>query len=113
MPARLMANAPRAALARAVPAATRAALETMPTVDSSAIARYKGKAEPGQRRIEHRERLTGTFYAFGVISLLSSARIGISSKSSALRRVQSTPVGAAPGRLTRMVWVGVAITLSG
>jgi hypothetical protein len=36
----------------------------------------------------------GAFYAFDVIILLSSARIGISSKSSALRRVQSMPVGA-------------------
>ena len=53
------------------------------------------------------------FYAFDVIILLSSARIGISSRSSALRRVQSIPVGAALGRLMRIAWVGVAITLSG
>jgi hypothetical protein len=55
----------------------------------------------------------GAFYAFNVIVLLSSARTGISSKSSALRRVQSMPVGAALGRLMRIAWVGVAITLSG
>ena len=30
-----------------------------------------------------------------------------------LRRVQSMPVGAAAGRLMRIAWIGVAITLSG
>jgi len=34
-------------------------------------------------------------------------------RSSALRRVQSMPVGAPLRRLMRIVWVGVAITLSG
>ena len=53
------------------------------------------------------------FYRFDFVILLSSARIGIFSRSSALRRVQSIPVGVAPGRLMRIAWVGVAITLSG
>ena len=47
------------------------------------------------------------------VILLSSARIGISSRSSALRRVHSMPLGAALGRLMRIAWVGVATTLSG
>jgi hypothetical protein len=52
-------------------------------------------------------------HAFDVIILLSSARMGISFKFSSLTRVQSMPVGAALGRLMRIAWVGVAITLSG
>jgi hypothetical protein len=47
------------------------------------------------------------------VQKMRSAKIGISSRSSALRRVQSMPTGAAPGRLMRIVRVGVAITLSG
>jgi hypothetical protein len=42
-------------------------------------------------------QLYRAFSAFDVIILSSSARMGISSKSSALRRVQSMPVGARLG----------------
>ena len=69
--------------------------------------------QPPPRAVASSSVLTGPFYAFDAVILLSSARTGISSKSSSLRRVQSMPVGAALGRLMRMVWVGVAITLSG
>jgi hypothetical protein len=53
------------------------------------------------------------FYAFDVVILLSSAKIGISTRSSALRRVQSMPIGAALGRLMRIAWVGVALETDG
>ena len=56
---------------------------------------------------------SGRIQPFDVVILLSSARIGISAKSSAVRRAQSMPGGAAPGRLIRIARVGVTIALSG
>jgi hypothetical protein len=66
----------------------------------------------GDRRRHPPSTLSGV-YAFDVVILLSSAGIGISSRSLALRRVQSMSIGAALVRLMRIAWVGVAITLSG
>jgi hypothetical protein len=66
----------------------------------------------GDRRRHPPSTLSGDLRV-DVVILLSSAKIGISTRSSALRRVQSMPIGAALGRLMRIAWVGVALETDG